>query len=110
MAAVADGAPRRNVACPFGGLACEALTVAVASRHVHVKEAGCERSREGFERAWSDATPLIAGHATTLDQAVAAAADILRNCRHPLFAGLATDVAGLRAALRLADRIGGIVD
>src|SRR5262245_6828664 len=110
MAAVADGAPRRNVACPFCGLACDDLTVAVASRRVDVKEGGCARSREGFERALADATPLIAGQAATLDQAVAAAADILRTCRQPLFAGLATDVAGLRAALRLADRTGGIVD
>src|SRR5262249_16675551 len=86
------------------------LTVAVTSPRVDVKEAGCERSREGFERALSDATPLVAGHAATLDQAVARAGDILRDSRQPLFAGLATDVPGLRAALRLADRTGGIVD
>jgi formylmethanofuran dehydrogenase subunit B len=110
MAAVADSAPRRSVACPFCGLACDDLSVAVANDRVRVREAGCQRSREGFERALSDATPLIAGHAATLDAAVARAADILRNSRQPLFAGLATDVAGLRAVMQLADRTGGIVD
>jgi len=110
MAAVTDSALRRNVACPFCGLACDDLTVALASGRIDVKEAGCRRSREGFERALSDSTPLVAGQAATLDQAVARAADILRDSRQPLFAGLATDVAGLRAVMQLADRTGGIVD
>ncbi len=110
MAAVADSALRRNVACPFCGLACDDLTIAVEAGRVSVREAGCALSREGFERAPSDATPLISGRAATLEEAIAAAAAILRASRQPLFAGLATDVAGLRAVLQLAERTGGIVD
>src|SRR5215813_6626222 len=110
MAAVADSALRRNVACPFCGLACDDLTVAVEGERVSVREAGCTVSRESFARAASDPTPLVAGQAATLDEAVARATAILRGSRQPLFAGLATDVAGLRAALQLADRTGGIVD
>jgi formylmethanofuran dehydrogenase subunit B len=110
MAAVADSALRRNVACPFCGLACDDLVVAVTSRNIHVKEAGCERSREGFERAPADPTPMLGLRAASLDEAVAAAADILRNSRQPLFTGLGTDVAGLRAVMQLAERTGGIVD
>jgi len=110
MAAVADSALRRNVACPFCGLACDDLTVAVADGRVSVREAGCALSREGFERAPSDATPLLSGRAASLDEAIAAAAEILRSSRQPLFAGLATDVAGMRAVMQLAERTGGIVD
>ena len=110
MAAVVDSALRRNVACPFCGLACDDLTIAVADGRVSVREAGCALSREGFERAQSDATPLLAGQAASLDDAVAAAVAILRNSRQPLFAGLATDVAGLRAVMQIAERTGGIVD
>jgi formylmethanofuran dehydrogenase subunit B len=110
MAAVADSALRRNVACPFCGLACDDLTIAVADGRVSVREAGCALSRAGFERAPSAATPLVSGRAASLDEAVAAAAEILRGSRQPLFAGLATDVAGLRAVMRLAERTGGIVD
>jgi len=110
MAAVADSALRRNVACPFCGLACDDLTIAVADGCVRVREAGCALGREGFERAPSDATPLVAGRATSLDDAIAAAAEILRSSRQPLFAGLATDVAGMRAVMQLAERTGGIVD
>ena len=110
MAAVADSALRRNVACPFCGLACDDLTVALAAGRVSVREAGCALSRTGFERAPADATPQVAGNAASLDDAIAAAAAILRKSRQPLFAGLATDVAGLRAVMQLAERTGGIVD
>jgi formylmethanofuran dehydrogenase subunit B len=110
MAAVADSALRRNVACPFCGLACDDLTVAVVHDRIIVREAGCWLSREGFERAPANPTPMIGLRAASLDEAVAAAADILRSSRQPLFAGLATDVAGLRAVMQLAERTGGIVD
>src|SRR5215470_1287495 len=110
MAAVVDSALRRNVACPFCGLACDDLAVAVTSNNVSVKEAGCRRSREGFEGAPADPTPMLGPRAASLDEAVAAAADILRSSRQPLFAGLATDIAGLRAVMQLAERTGGIVD
>ncbi len=112
MAAVADSALRRNVACPFCGLACDDLAVAVGDdrRRVYVREAGCKRSREGFERPPANPTPMLGLRAASLDEAVAAAADILRDSRQPLFAGLGTDVAGLRAVMQLAERTGGIVD
>jgi formylmethanofuran dehydrogenase subunit B len=110
MAAVADSALRRNVACPFCGLACDDLTVAVDGGRVNLREAGCALSRTGFERAPADATPQVAGGTASLDDAIAAAAAILRKSRQPLFAGLATDVAGLRAVMQLAERTGGIVD
>src|SRR5882672_5231046 len=100
MAAVADSAPRRNVACPFCGLACDDLTLAIEGGRVSMREAGCALSREGFERVPSDSTPLVAGKPVALDEAVARAADILRDSRQPLFAGLATDVAGLRAVMQ----------
>ena len=110
MAAVADSALRRNVACPFCGLACDDLTIAVEDARVSVREAGCALSRKGFERAPSSPTPMIGWRAASLDEATAAAVEILRNSRQPLFAGLATDVAGLRAVMQLAERTGGIVD
>lgn len=45
-----------------------------------------------------------------LEAAVADAARLLARCRAPVIAGLATDVAGIVAAYRLAERIGAAVD
>jgi formylmethanofuran dehydrogenase subunit B len=45
-----------------------------------------------------------------LEAAIAEAARLLAASRLPVIAGLGTDIAGARAAVALADRIGGVVD
>ncbi len=57
-----------------------------------------------MDHAW------IAGQPAALDAAVQEAVKLLASSRCPLIAGLGTDVAGARAAVGLADRIGAIVD
>jgi formylmethanofuran dehydrogenase subunit B len=57
-----------------------------------------------MEHAW------IAGEPAALDTAIAEAAKLLASSRHPLIAGLGTDVAGARAAVALAERLGGVID
>jgi formylmethanofuran dehydrogenase subunit B len=52
----------------------------------------------------------INGRAAPLDAAVAEAARLIRKSRLTVIAGLGADVAGARAAVALADRIGGVVD
>lgn len=101
---------QQDVPCPFCGLLCDDLAVAASDGRLEVRAAGCQRAREGFERAAGDPTPRIAGRPAVLDEAVARAAGLLGTARQPLFAGLGTDLDGMRAVLRLADRIGGIVD
>ncbi|HTO83800.1 MAG TPA: formylmethanofuran dehydrogenase [Methylomirabilota bacterium] len=111
MPGVVDSALRRNVACPFCGLGCDDLTVAAgADGQLAVRAAGCDLSRQGFERRPLEATARIAGRAVERREAVAQAAAILAASRQPLIGGLATDVDGVRAAVGLAERIGGIVD
>ena len=55
-------------------------------------------------RAWIDGKPAA------LERAIGEAAKMLAASRCPLIAGLGTDVAGARAAISLAERIGGVVD
>ncbi len=98
-----------NVACPFCGLVCDDLTVRLGDP-LEVRANGCPIAGPAFGRAPGDATPRIAGKPATLDAAVAEAARLLGSARLPLVAGLATDVAGARAAGRLADRTGGVLD
>ena len=52
----------------------------------------------------------IEGRPAAMDAAVAEAAKLLAASRLPVVAGLGTDVAGARAAVALAERIGGVVD
>ncbi len=55
-------------------------------------------------------TARIGGAAANLDAAVQASAALLGKARQPLVAGLATDVAGVTAAVELARRLRGVVD
>ena len=52
----------------------------------------------------------IDGRPVALEAAIAEAARMLAASRLPVIAGLGTDIAGARAAVALADRIGGVVD
>ncbi len=100
-----------NVACPFCGLVCDDLVVASSAGRLTVKANGCAVARAALERVGSgSASPRIGGRSTTLAEATAEAARLLRAARQPLIGGLGTDVEGSRAAGRLADRCGGVLD
>jgi formylmethanofuran dehydrogenase subunit B len=52
----------------------------------------------------------INGAIAPLGEAITAAAQMLAKSKQPLIAGMGVDVAGARAALALADQVGGVVD
>jgi formylmethanofuran dehydrogenase subunit B len=52
----------------------------------------------------------IRGKSAALGAAIAEAASLLSASRLPVIAGLGTDVAGARAAIKLAQSVGGVVD
>jgi formylmethanofuran dehydrogenase subunit B len=54
--------------------------------------------------AWIDGRPVA------LHAALSEAANVLAKCRAPVVAGLGTDIAGARAAIALAQRLGAAVD
>jgi len=101
-----------NVPCPFCGLACDDLRIAVAEGKLEVRANACPISQRAFARAGKDsgAQTRVMGAPVPLAEAVDHAARILRGARQPLVCGLATDVAGARSALALADRIGAVID
>jgi formylmethanofuran dehydrogenase subunit B len=103
-----------NVTCPFCGLACDDLTLTQSATGLNVERNGCNISAAAFaelgKRDTRNAVPRVAGKPATLDQAIAAAAQILSRAKAPLIAGFGTDIAGARATLELADRIGAVVD
>lgn len=100
-----------HVPCPFCGLLCDDLRIAVAERTATVLANGCTKSRRLFSATSdADATPLVNGKPATLEIAASKAAAILREARQPVLISAGTDVAGMRALLELAERTGGIVD
>jgi formylmethanofuran dehydrogenase subunit B len=58
----------------------------------------------------AEAAATIDGAPASLEDAVAAAARLLARSHQPLIAGLGTDIDGARAAIALAERIGGVIE
>jgi formylmethanofuran dehydrogenase subunit B len=57
-----------------------------------------------------EAPASIEGAPASLDDAAVAAARLLAQSAQPLIAGLGADIAGARAAITLAERVGGVIE
>lgn len=104
----------RDWTCPFCPLLCDDLTLAVEADGTLTDPAGrCARLAESLERYRTDDAQCpasIDGRAVSHDEAFARAAEVLATARRPLFGGLATDVAGMRALYTLAAACGATLD
>jgi formylmethanofuran dehydrogenase subunit B len=99
-----------NVPSPFCGIASDDLTVQVDGNQIRVTGHGDAVTIAGFEQPIADIQPRVNGKATSLDDAIAVAASLLKHARLPVFSGFGTDVNDTRAALALADKTGAVLD
>jgi formylmethanofuran dehydrogenase subunit B len=101
-----------HVSCPFCGLACDDLALKVDDGKIRATQNACQRGAAAFASLdpLSSSKPQVNGVDTSLEKAVQAAAKILRLSVQPLFAGLSTDVAGMRALMQLGDACGATFD
>lgn len=106
---MAEDARRHDTGCPFCGLVCDDLTIENSGGELRVTAAGCWLSRERFGDLDGSASPMVDGRPVELSATIMRSVAILAGSRAPVFVA-AADVAGMRAVLRLADRIGGVVD
>lgn len=98
-----------SVCCPFCGLLCDDLHVTRAGGGVRLESPACPRASRLFAVP-DQGQARIAGLPVSLDEAYRSAALILSGTRRPLIGGLGCDVTGHRAALSLAEKLGGVVD
>lgn len=104
----------RDWTCPFCALLCDDLAIELHDGGTLAAPAtSCPRLAQALA-CYSDADThcrsSVGADDTDLDIALARAAQILAAARHPLFASLATDVAGARALYGLAAECGAILD
>lgn len=97
-------------ACPACGLLCDDLPLDGSGR-IRPNFA-CQKSLDFFSQAYASThhSPRVDGQVCELGTALAAAAAILKNSQQPLFAGLGTEVQGMRAILRLAKQCHATLD
>ena len=96
------------VTCPACGLLCDDIALNSTSP-IRVKS-DCAKSVSFFEQPLSHTSPSVAGTTTDIGAAIKAAANILIKSNQPLFAGLGTEVQGMRALMRLAEKTNATLD
>jgi formylmethanofuran dehydrogenase subunit B len=96
--------------CPACGLLCDDVAL-ISTLPVSLNKT-CTKSINFYEQAYASntATATVAGRSVDLNTAIQAVADILRKSHQPLFAGLGTEVQGMRAIIRLAKKSNATLD
>ena len=100
----------KDVPCPFCSLICDDLVVENTENKLTINENGCIKAKTYFSQALPEDTPALKGKSCSLDQAIEATANILKQSTAPLIAGLGTDIGGMRSIMQLADNIGATID
>lgn len=95
--------------CPFCGLGC----ADGRAMNGQFDKKFCSWAAQGFASAGvafqDEASPQLNGRNASLDEAVAAAAELLESSASPLFASMVADVASLKGAFALAEQMGAII-
>lgn len=99
-----------EVPCPFCSLLCDDLIISQLKDGLKVNQNGCKLAKTRFEANQLRVSPAIAGKACSLEDAVKKAVKILKHSNQALIGGLGTDVNGMRAALRLTEKAGAVID
>jgi formylmethanofuran dehydrogenase subunit B len=100
-------------ACSLCGCVCDDLLFEVQGDRIRRVEKACLRAEQVFTKLGLPGPPVAAiqGQVCELEDALAAAAELLHHSRLPVFAGLGNSATpGQRAAIQLAERIGGVID
>ncbi len=98
------------VVCPFCPLLCDDLEVEAEGNRLRLRSGGCAHARERFATLAGAEGARAGGRPATTEDALERAASLLAGARSVLISGLGCDVDGMRAVLRLAERLGAIVD
>lgn len=96
--------------CPFCALLCDRFAL---DGSLQLRGSDCPRAIRALAHFKQDdrtARPTIDGKPASLDDSIAAAAELLAGAKQPLFGGLATDIAGARSLYALANTCHAILD
>ena len=97
--------------CPFCGLLCDDIELRRSGQQLTAGNPACREARQRFALPLPVArSATIAGREVAVPEAVTEARRLLAAAEAPLFAGLGTDVAGMRALMALAEQYGATLD
>ena len=108
MKILVDSAQFISATCPACGLLCDDVLLNYDAP-ITIKN-GCKKSQVFFKQDTLSVSPTLSGLTCDLNTAVKAASEILRKSNQALFAGLGTEVQGMRSIIALAKKTGATLD
>lgn len=100
----------KDTVCPFCSLLCDDIQIENRQNRLKVINTRCKQSRDGFQKTSLSGSCQVNDKTVSLEQAIKAAARILKKSSRPLLSGLGTDVEGSRACILLAEKLGAYID
>lgn len=102
----------KTATCPACGLLCDDIVISPSAntQQPFVIQQQCAKAIAFFSQTSALVQPQIAGKNTDLISATAEITRLLKQSNQPLYAGLGTDVQGMRAILALAEKTHGTLD
>lgn len=107
-----DSATLSDVVCLGCACLCDDIGLRIAKNRVVEVHNACPTGQQWFQQPLIPAQQAcqIDGKRATVDQAVAAAAQLLDQAKHPAITGLASvSVDAQRRAIAIADQVGGVI-
>jgi formylmethanofuran dehydrogenase subunit B len=101
-----------NVVCSFCGCLCDDITVEIEDGQIKRVRKACSNGQGVFTHYDpSHQPPTVDGRQVSWDEAIATAAQFLREADSPLIYGLSSSASeAQRKAVELADRLGAMID
>lgn len=102
-----------HVACPGCGCVCDDLTIELDGDRLVRFEPACQLGEQWFRQHRRDEDPVARcrGQAVELQEALNEAVQLIERADYPLIYGLSrSSTPGQRAAVALAEQLGGVVD
>lgn len=97
-----------SATCPACGMVCDDIQIKTFSP-LNINTT-CPKAIAFYGQTLNSARPQVAGKEVDLTSAIKAAAAILQQSHQPLFAGLGTEVQGMRAIIMLAEKTNATLD
>jgi formylmethanofuran dehydrogenase subunit B len=102
-----------DVVCPFCGCLCDDIIVTVEDNTITKTKNACAISKSKFVNHHENAleSAVVNNKGVSIEEAIDAAADILKNADAPLIYGLSsTECEAQRHAIHLAEVLGAVID
>ena len=99
-----------NFTCPFCSLLCDDVKLTLKNNNFKPLNSNCSILSHSLKKEIKDQFARINGEKTNITEAINSLSFLLKKSKSTLFAGMATDIKGTKATIKIADKFKCIID